>query len=155
MLQAQQIINTRNNMNLIGVELNNKEAIFVLMSLNEGLFNVKECRTRGIELRDPEHAEGIQAFQFQFKKLIEDYQIDTVVIKQRPMRGKFSGSANSFKMEAAIQLIENIQIEMVSNKEIKETLKETPLGYTMKDLELRQFQEEAFNAAYSFALNKK
>lgn len=155
MLQAQQTINTRNNMNLIGVELNNKEAIFVLMSLNEGLFNVKECRTRGIELRDPENAEGIQAFQFQFKKLIEDYQIDTVVIKQRPMRGKFSGSANSFKMEAAIQLIENIQIEMVSNKEIKETLKETPLGYTMKDLELRQFQEEAFNAAYSFALNKK
>jgi len=41
---------------------------------------------------------------------------------------------------------------MVNNKEIKETLKQNPLEYTMKDLELRQFQESAFNTAYSFAL---
>lgn len=141
-------------MNLIGVELNNKEAVIVLMSLNEGLFNVKECRTRGIELRDAENAEGIQAFQFQFKKMVEDYKIDTVVIKQRPMRGKFAGSANSFKMEAAVQLIDGINIEMVANKDIKETLKDNPLGYSMKDLELRQFQEQAFNAAYTFALRQ-
>ncbi|QTH64347.1 DUF3010 family protein [Psychrosphaera ytuae] len=141
-------------MNLVGVELNNKEAVIVLMSLNDGLFNVKECRTRGIELRDPENAEGIQAFQFQFKKIVEDYKIDTVVIKQRPMRGKFAGSANSFKMEAAIQLIDGINVELVANKDIKDTLKENPLGYTMKDLELRQFQEQAFNAAYTFALNQ-
>jgi len=139
-------------MNLLGVELNNKEAVICLMSSEHGLFNVKECRTRGVELRKGESSDGIQGFQFQFKKLIEDYKVETVVIKQRPSKGKFSGSANSFKMEAAIQLIENLNVELIPSTEIKETLKKNPLEYTMKDLELRQFQEHAFNAAYCFAL---
>jgi hypothetical protein len=139
-------------MNLLGVELNNKEAVLVFLNSDAGMFNVKELRTRGIELRDAESAEGIKTFQSLFAKLVEDYNIDTVAIKQRPMRGKFSGSANSFKMEAAIQLIEGIRVEMVYNQAIKDTLKSNPLEYTMKDLELRQFQESAFNTAYTFAL---
>ena len=139
-------------MNLLGIELNNKEAVVCLMNAEHGLFNIKECRTRGIELRKGETTEGIQGFQFQFKKLIEDYKIETVVIKQRPSKGKFSGSANSFKMEAAIQLVDGINVELIASTEIKETLKKNPLEYTMKDLELRQFQEHAFNAAYCFAL---
>lgn len=141
-------------MNLLGVELNNKEAVLCLMSSEAGLFNIKQCRTRGIELRNGETSEGIQGFQFQFMKFIEDYQVETIVIKQRPAKGKFSGSANSFKMEAAIQLIDNISVEMVSSTEIKETMKRNPIEYTMKDLDLRQFQEQAFNAAYTFALAK-
>lgn len=141
-------------MNLLGVELNNKEAVLCLMSSEEGLFNVKECRTRGIELRNGETTEGIQGFQFQFKKFLEDYKVDTVVIKTRPSKGKFSGSANSFKMEAAIQLIDGIKVELIASTEIKETMKKNPLEYTMKDLELRQFQEHAFNSAYCFALRR-
>ncbi|GAB2992494.1 DUF3010 family protein [Psychrosphaera aestuarii] len=139
-------------MNLLGVELNNKEAVFVLMNSEGGMFNVKETRTRGIELRDAENADGIRAFYSIFKKMVEDYKVDTIAIKQRPMRGKFSGSANSFKMEAAIQLIDDVKVAMVNNKDIKETLKRNPLEYTMKDLELRQFQESAFHTAYTFAL---
>jgi len=141
-------------MNLLGVDLNNKEAVLCLMSLENGLFNVKECRTRGIELRKGETTEGMQSFQFQVKKLLEDYKIDTVVIKQRLTKGKFAGSANSFKMEAAIQLIDNVNVELISNTDIKETIKKNPLEYQMKDLELRQFQEGAFNTAYCYALRK-
>lgn len=141
-------------MNLLGVELNNKEAVLCLMSAEDGLFNIKECRTRGIELRKGETTDGIHGFQFQFKKFIEDYKVDTVVIKTRPTKGKFSGSANSFKMEAAIQLIDGINIELISSTEIKETMKKNPMEYTMKDLELRQFQEHAFNSAYCFALKR-
>jgi len=141
-------------MNLLGIDLNNKEAVLCLMSVDNGLFNVKECRTRGIELRKGDTSEGIQGFQFQIKKLIEDYKIDRVVIKQRMTKGKFAGSANSFKMEAAIQLIEGLEVELISNTDIKETLKRNPLEYQMKDLELRQFQEPAFNTAYCYALRQ-
>jgi hypothetical protein len=141
-------------MNILGVELNNKEAVLCLISYDEGLLNVKETRTRGIELRKGETNEGIQGFQFQFEKFVEDYKVDKVVIKQRATKGKFSGSANSFKMEAAIQLLKSIETELLSATEIKETLKKNPMEYTMKDLELRQFQEQAFNTAYSFALKR-
>ena len=141
-------------MNLLGVELNNKEAILCLMSSENGLFNVKECRTRGIEFRNSESQESVQGFQFQIKKFIEDYKVDKVLIKQRVTSGKFAGSSNSFKMEAAFQLLEGVEVELIHTKEIKETLKQNPLGYSMKELELRQFQEQAFNTAYSYALRR-
>ena len=143
----------RENMNILGVELNNKEAVLSLISYDNGLLNVKETRTRGIELRNGETSEGVQGFQFQFSKFIEDYKIDVIAIKQRATKGKFSGSANSFKMEAAIQLIEGADVAMLSATEIKETMKRNPIEFTMKDLDLRQFQEHAFNTAYTFALN--
>lgn len=139
---------------LLGVELNNKEAVVCLMSADDGLFNIKECRTRGIDIKSPETQRGIQAFQTQFKQLVMDYKVEKVVIKQRPSKGKFSGSSNSFKMEAAIQLINDVSVEIISNTEIKETLKKYPLEYTMKDLELRQFQQDAFNVGYSYALTR-
>lgn len=142
-------------MNILGVELNNKEAVLALINYEHGLLNVKECRSRGIELRKGETTEGIQGFQFQFSKFLEDYKIDKVVIKQRATKGKFSGSANSFKMEAAIQLIQDLEVAVISATEIKETVKKNPLEYTMKDLGLRQFQEQAFQAAYAFSLNSK
>ena len=140
-------------MNILGVELNNKEAVLALINYEHGLLNVKECRSRGIELRKGETTEGMQGFQFQFSKFLEDYKIDKVVIKQRATKGKFSGSANSFKMEAAIQLIQELEVALISATEIKETVKKNPLEYTMKDLGLRQFQEQAFQAAYAYALN--
>lgn len=142
-------------MNLLGVELNAKEAVVCLVGFDSGLFNVKECRTRGIDLKKGDDAENIQNFQKQFKQLITDYKVDTVVIKQRPTAGKFSGSAASFKMEAAIQLISDVKVVMISNTEMKETLKKNPMEYTMKDLELRQFQQQAFNSAYCYSLNGK
>lgn len=140
-------------MNILGIELNNKEAVIALISYEFGLLNVKECRTRGVELRKGETSEGIQGFQFQMSKFLEDYKVDKVVIKQRASKGKFSGSANSFKMEAAIQLIKDVEVEIISATEIKETVKKNPLEFTMKDLDLRQFQEQAFLAAYAYALN--
>ena len=140
-------------MNILGVELNNKEAVLALINYEHGLLNVKECRSRGIELRKGETTEGMQGFQFQFSKFLEDYKIDKVVIKQRATKGKFSGSANSFKMEAAIQLVQGLEVALISATEIKETVKKNPLEYTMKDLGLRQFQEQAFQAAYAYALN--
>ena len=140
-------------MNILGVELNNKEAVLALINYEHGLLNVKECRSRGIELRKGETTDGMQGFQFQFSKFLEDYKIDKVVIKQRATKGKFSGSANSFKMEAAVQLIQDVEVALISATEIKETVKKNPLEFTMKDLGLRQFQEQAFQAAYAFALN--
>ena len=140
-------------MNILGVELNNKEAVIALIKYEHGLLNVKECRTRGIELRKGETAEGIQGFQFQFSKFLQDYKVDKVIIKQRAAKGKFSGSANSFKMEAAIQLLSDVEVVIISPTEIKETVKKNPLEFTMKDLDLRQFQEQAFQAGYAFALN--
>ena len=50
-------------------------------------------------------AEDLRQFQFEFAKLMSDYSVDKVVIRERMPKGKFAGGAISFKLESAIQLI--------------------------------------------------
>ena len=91
----------------------------------------------------------VRDYQFAFAKLVEDYKIEKVVIKQRQTKGKFAGGGNGFKLEAAIQLIEDLDVTVVPSNEIKEKLKRNPLPIKFKDTGLKQFQEQAFTTAYA------
>ena len=141
-------------MKVCGVELTGSEAIITLLSLSDGLFDIPDCRQRKLTLSDANDQEQVQKFQFAFRKLMEDYGVDTAVIRQRPHKGKFAGSAVGFKLEAAIQLIENLNVELVSSTEIKEQLKRNPLMIEFADTGLKKFQEPAFITAYTY-LNHK
>lgn len=140
-------------MKVCGVELTGSEAIFTLLSLSDGLFDIPDCRQRKLTLDNPYSQEAMQRFQFTFRKLMEDYGIDEVVIRERPTKGKFAGSAVGFKMEAAIQLIEDVKVTLVPSTQIKEQLKRNPLMIEFKDTGLKKFQEPAFVTAYCH-LNK-
>lgn len=137
-------------MKVCGVELTGSEAIFTLLSLSDGLFDIPDCRQRKLSLNDPSSQEQIQRFQFAFRKLMEDYGVDRVVIRERPQKGKFAGSAAGFKLEAAIQLIEGLHVELVAPGLIKEQLKKNPLLVELKDTGLKKFQEPAFTTAYCY-----
>ena len=97
-------------MKVCGVELKGNDAIVSLMSLEDGLYNLLECRVKKISIADATDKELLQKFQFDFAKLMADYQIDHVVIKERMTRGKFAGGAVSFKLEATLQLIEDLDV---------------------------------------------
>jgi len=94
----------------------------------------------------------MKKFQFSFAKLIEDYKIEKVVIRQRQTKGKFAGGAVGFKLEAAIQLIDDLKVEVVAPTAIKESLKRNPLGIQFKATGLKQYQEQAFTTAYACAM---
>jgi len=79
-----------------------------------------------------------------------DYQVEHVVIKERMTRGKFAGGAVSFKLEAAIQLIEDISVNLLSGAAIKTILKESHTIMNFKDTGLKQFQEQAFTTAFAY-----
>ncbi|MEH6578614.1 MAG: DUF3010 family protein [Amphritea sp.] len=137
-------------MKVCGVELKSNEAIICLLSISDGLFDLPDCRVRRLTLQDINSRQDLKEFQFAFAKLMADYKIDKVIIRERPMKGKFAGGAIGFKLEAAIELIEDLNVELISSVDIKESLKRNPLAISLKETGLKGFQETAFTTAFAY-----
>ena len=80
---------------------------------------------------------------------MSDYKVEKVVIRERMPKGKFAGSAISFKLEAAIQLITEIDVEILSPTQIKAAQKESQLPIAFENTGLKVFQKDAFTVAYA------
>ncbi|MGF1727504.1 DUF3010 family protein [Photobacterium nomapromontoriensis] len=142
-------------MKICAVELRSNEAIICLLTKSNGLFDIPECRSQKFIIQDSLDNEQMRKFQQTFKKLLDDYQIDRVVIRTRETRGKFAGSAVGFKIEAAIQLIEGVEVDFLSSNEIKQSIKRNPLVIDFRATGLRQFQEASFMTGYAFLSTTK
>lgn len=139
-------------MKICGVELKGNDAVICLLSHEDGVMHLPDCRVAKLTIGNANDTQEMIKFQFAFAKLIEDYKIEKVVIRQRQTKGKFAGGAVGFKLEAAIQLIADLKVDVVSPTEIKESLKRNPLGIQFKDTGLKQYQEQAFTTAYACAM---
>ncbi|MFN3901577.1 MAG: DUF3010 family protein [Alishewanella aestuarii] len=137
-------------MRVCGVEIKGSEAILCLMEYQDGLFNLPDCRQTRIALSQDNQSDQVRKFQFAVRKLVEDYKIQHLVIKERPQKGKFAGGAVGFKIEAALQLLDNCNVSLLSATELKEKIKRFPLPVDFKATGLKAFQETAFLTAYAF-----
>jgi len=137
-------------MKICGIELKGNDAIICLMSLKDGLFALHECRVKKLSIADATDTEQLRKFQFDFAKLVEDYQIDHVVIRERMTKGKFAGGPVGFKLEATIQLIDSLSVSLISPSQCKEIMKRSRLEMNFSDTGLKQFQEAAFMTALSY-----
>ncbi|RKZ95523.1 MAG: DUF3010 domain-containing protein [Gammaproteobacteria bacterium] len=137
-------------MKVCGVELKGNDAIICLMSLTDDLYALHECRVKKLTINDATDSEQLKKFQFDFAKLMADYQIEHVVIRERMTKGKFAGGSVGFKLEAAIQLADNLKVTLLSSSKSKEILKNSRVVMNFHDTGLKQFQEQAFLAAFSY-----
>ncbi|MDP4530020.1 DUF3010 family protein [Alkalimonas delamerensis] len=142
-------------MRVCGVEIKSNEAIICLMTLEQGLFQLPDCRQQRFVLQHDKDAEAMRKFQFSLQKFFQDYQVSQVVIKERPQKGKFAGGAIGFKIEAALQLLPAIEVTLVSSQQIKEQLSRNPLLIDFKATGLKGFQQTAFETAYSWLQRKE
>ena len=136
-------------MRICGVDLAGNDAIICLLFLENNQFNIPECRVRKLTLAKAHSREDLQYFKKSFAKLMSDYKVEKVAIRERMPKGKFAGGAISFKLEAAIQLISEIDVEILSPSQIKTALKESPLHIAFEDTGLKVFQKEAFKVAFA------
>ncbi|MCZ2720698.1 DUF3010 family protein [Marinomonas sp. 15G1-11] len=132
-----------------GIEIKSNEAILCLLSKDRGLFQIIDCRQIRIPLVQSENTEAMRKYQFTLRKLFEDYNVNQVAIKERPTKGKFAGSSAGFKIETAIQLIDSVEVKLISGNELKESIKENPFPIPFSDTGLKAFQEGAFSVAYA------
>ncbi len=136
-------------MRICGVDLVSNDAVICLLFLDKQQFSLPECRVRKLTL-PKDHSRGdLQYFEASFAKLMSDYKVDKVAIRERAPKGKFAGSAISFKLEAVIQLISEIEVEIFSPSQIKTAQKESQLPISFEDTGLKVFQKDAFTVAYA------
>lgn len=136
-------------MRICGVELTANDAVICILQLEQQQFNLPDCRVRKLSLPKNHNRQDLQKFQFDFAKLVEDYKIDMVVIKERMTKGKFAGGAVSFKLEAALQLLTGVGVEVISPSAIKAAISQRPLPVDFASTGLKVFQEQAFKLAYA------
>ncbi|MFT5813881.1 MAG: hypothetical protein ACI9VT_001639 [Psychroserpens sp.] len=137
-------------MKICGVDLKGNDAIICIMSRENGLYDIPNTRVQKISLVDAADAEQVQEFQFTFAKLMEDYKVEKVVIKGRALKGKFSGGPVGFKLEAAIQLIKDLPVEILAGSFIKKALTRSQVDIDFRDTGLKQYQENAFETVFAF-----
>ncbi|RUO22267.1 DUF3010 domain-containing protein [Aliidiomarina iranensis] len=142
-------------MRVCGIEIKSNEAIICLMEMNDGLVQIPDCRQVRFQLLKDHDAEQVRRFQFTFRKLIEDYKIERLIIKERMQKGKFSGSAVGFKIEAALQLIDSVETHLLANSMQKDIIKRNPIPVDYADTGLKVFQETAFSVAYAYLMSKE
>ena len=142
-------------MKVCGVDINSNDVNVCLLSLSDEICELPDFRSRRLTLSNINSTSELRYFQQTFAKLMHDYQVDKVVIRQRPMKGKFAGGAVGFKLEAAIELIEDLDVVIMSTTDIKDSLKRNPVQVTYADTGLKAYQEVAFNTAYSFLMKDK
>jgi hypothetical protein len=126
-----------------------------LLSLAEEVFQIPDCRTRKLSLPKDAKAKDLRYFQKTFGQLVQDYKVDQIVIRQRPMKGKFAGGAVGFKLDAALELLNDVEVIVMTPTAIKESLKRNPVLVPMPDTGLKMFQEVAFNTAYAYLMKDK
>lgn len=137
-------------MKVCGVELKGSEAVICLLSMDEGIFDIPDCRARKVTL---EKNHSLKFFQSTFAKLMSDYKIEKVIIRERPTAGKFSGAAVGFKLEAAIELIDDLNVQLITPTDIKAYIKRNPIPVSFEDTGLKVFQEGAFTTAYAYLMH--
>ncbi|TDO96374.1 DUF3010 family protein [Marinomonas balearica] len=132
-----------------GAEIKGSELILCLLSKQDGLFQIAECRQIRHSLHNSNESDSIRKFQSLLKKLFDDYKVTRVVIKERPTKGKFAGGAVGFKIEACLQLIDGIEVSLMNGAAIKEVLQKNPIPIPYKATGLKAFQEGAFTVGYA------
>ncbi|GAB56265.1 hypothetical protein GPUN_2150 [Glaciecola punicea ACAM 611] len=141
-------------MKICGIEIKGTEAVICLLSYQDGLFTIPDCRVRKVDFSKENKTSDIRYFQSTFAKLTEDYKINKVIIKERPLKGKFAGGGLGFKMESAIQLISSLDVELMSATALKESLKRNPVTVSFGETGLKIFQQNAFEIAYAAHMNE-
>ena len=141
-------------MRVCGIEIKSNEAVVCLMTLEQGLFQLPDCRQQRFVLQQDKDAAAMRKFQFTVQKFLQDYQVQQLVIKERPQKGKFAGGAVGFKIEAALQLLPEAQVELIPATFIKEQLSRHPLLIDFKATGLKVFQQTAFEVAYAWLHRK-
>ena len=141
-------------MRTCGVEITGSDVLLCILTKDNDVFDIRDVRQTRFTLGDGNDTEVMRKFQFDFRKLMQDYQIDSVAIKERQPKGKFAGSAKGFKMETAIQLIDELDVQIFSATTIKEQLKRNPIPIDFEDTGLKKFQENAFISAYVYLMRE-
>ncbi|NMY03617.1 DUF3010 family protein [Pseudomonas sp. WS 5059] len=135
-------------MTLCGIEIKGSEAIIAVATLD--LAHVA-LATKKIALEDDDEAANVKAFASQVAAFVRDNAITRIAIKKRSKKGEFAGGPTTFKIEGVLQLLDGVEVTLLSPQTINAQNKRHDFALPAT---LNKYQHEAFKTACS-ALVKK
>ncbi|WP_108802918.1 DUF3010 family protein [Aquimarina sp. Aq107] len=119
-------------MKVIGIEINKKRVISVVLSKNEqGDYINLTGKEKYIEIKDGQKNEDIQTFLEEIHGFFDTIKPDHIAIVTRQTKGKFAAASVSFKLEALIQCYSKATMSFVSKQTLTAYYKknELPVSY--------------------------
>lgn len=135
-------------MTLCGIEIKGSEAIIAVAAPD--LTHVTMA-TKKIALEDDDEAANVKAFASQVAAFVRDNGITCIAIKKRSKKGEFAGGPTTFKIEGVLQLLDGVEVTLLSPQTINAQYKKHSFELPAT---LNKYQHEAFKTACS-ALVKK
>lgn len=124
-------------MNICGIELKSNYAVLVVLKDKEFI----DLKIKKIVLEDDEKQDSIRTFCNEFLLFLEKNEIEKINIKKRAKKGAFSGGANTFKIEALIQLNPICEVNLISAQTISSFEKKNTVTFPEN---LKKYQEQAY-----------
>ncbi|MBT9304306.1 DUF3010 family protein [Pseudomonas sp. TAE6080] len=135
-------------MTLCGIEIKGSEAIIAVAA--QDLTHVA-LPSKKIALDDDDEAANVKAFASQVAAFVRDNGITRIAIKKRSKKGEFAGGPTTFKIEGVLQLLDGVDVTLLSPQTINAQNKKHNFDLPAT---LNKYQHEAFKTACS-ALVKK
>jgi len=133
-------------MTLCGIEIKGSEAIIAVASLNNQTLTHVALATKKIALEDDDEAANVKAFARQVAAFVRDNGITRIAIKKRSKKGEFAGGPTTFKIEGVLQLLDGVEVTLLSPQTINAQNKKHNFDLPAT---LNKYQHEAFKAACS------
>ncbi len=135
-------------MTICGIEIKGSEAIIAVAAPD--LTHVA-LATKKIALEDDDEAANVKAFASQVAAFVRNNGITRIAVKKRSKKGEFAGGPTTFKIEGVLQLLDGVEVTLLSPQTINAQNKKHDFALPGT---LNKYQHEAFKAACS-ALVKK
>ncbi|MBH3423210.1 DUF3010 family protein [Pseudomonas gessardii] len=135
-------------MTLCGIEIKGSEAIIAVAAPD--LTHIA-LATKKIALEDDDEAANVKAFASQVAAFVRANGITRIAIKKRSKKGEFAGGPTTFKIEGVLQLLDGVEVTLLSPQTINAQNKKHDFALPAT---LNKYQHEAFKTACS-ALVKK
>jgi 4-alpha-glucanotransferase len=132
---------------ICAIDLKANNTILVVLEKNNEKIQYIDLKIKKIELEDDEIQENIISYSKVISEFLQENKIEQVLIKKRAKKGSFSGGANTFKVEAIIQLNSVCKVELISAQTINAFEKKRNIEFPNN---LKKYQEQAYLCALSF-----
>ena len=138
-------------MTLCGIEIKGSEAIIAVASLDNQALTHVALVTKKIALEDDDEAANVKAFAAQVKAFVQANGITRIAIKKRSKKGEFAGGPTTFKIEGVFQLLEGVEVTLLSPQTINAQYKKHTFDLPAT---LNKYQHEAYKTACSCLMKK-
>ena len=138
-------------MTLCGIEIKGSEAIIAVASLDNQTLTHVALATKKIALEDDDDAANVKAFAAQVKAFVQANGITRIAIKKRSKKGEFAGGPTTFKIEGVFQLLDGVEVTLLSPQTINAQYKKHTFDLPAT---LNKYQHEAYKTACSCLMKK-